>query len=171
LGFETREGSDIAFGVVPKKRAKEQSKIPRITDVDIHMRGPACRRLPTIWWMNCTCSSLGSGKRLFSERVNTRFALTSATPYPSGVVGVNYTRERATAQLALEEAERSGNTVFAVLGCGVIGLTTARLFQRRGFTVTIYTKDTPPNTTSNIAGGWWAPVTLFEPGRQGSAFE
>jgi hypothetical protein len=43
--------------------------------------------------------------------------------------------------------------------------------QRRGFTVTIYTKDTPPKTTSNIAGGWWAPVTLFEPGRQGSAFE
>src|SRR3954468_13731650 len=55
-------------------------------------------------------------------------------------------------------------------GCGVIGLSTARLFQRRGFTVTIYTKDTPPNTTSNIAGGWWAPVTLFEPGRQGSTF-
>lgn len=75
-----------------------------------------------------------------------------------------------TAQLALEEAERSGHTEFAVLGCGVIGLSTARLFQRRGFTVTIYTRDTPPNTTSNIAGGWWAPVTLFERGRQGAAF-
>ncbi len=75
-----------------------------------------------------------------------------------------------TAQLALEEAERSGHTGFAVLGCGVIGLTTARLFQRRGFDVTIYTKDTTPNTTSDIAGGWWAPVTLFEPGREGRDF-
>jgi D-amino-acid oxidase len=84
--------------------------------------------------------------------------------------GAGITLSWGTAQLALEEAERSGNTEFAVLGCGVIGLTTARLFQRRGFTVTIYTKDTPPNTTSNIAGGWWAPVTLFEQGRQGSAF-
>ncbi len=84
--------------------------------------------------------------------------------------GAGITLSWGTAQLALEEAEHSGHTEFAVLGCGVIGLTTARLFQRRGFTVTIYSKDTPPNTTSNIAGGWWAPVTLFEPGRQGPEF-
>ena len=84
--------------------------------------------------------------------------------------GAGITLSWGTAQLALEEAERSRHTEFAVLGCGVIGLATARLFQRRGFTVTIYSKDTPPNTTSNIAGGWWAPVTLYEPGRQGPEF-
>ena len=84
--------------------------------------------------------------------------------------GAGITLSWGTAQLALEEAERSGHTEFAVLGCGVIGLSTARLFQRRGFAVTIYTKDTPPNTTSNVAGGWWVPVTLFEPGKQGSTF-
>src|SRR5882724_10806760 len=84
--------------------------------------------------------------------------------------GAGITLSWGTAQLALEEAERSGHSEFAVLGCGVVGLSTARLFQRRGFAVTIYAKDTPPNTTSNIAGGWWAPVTLFEPGRQGPEF-
>ena len=55
---------------------------------------------------------------------------------------------------------------FAVLGCGVIGLSTARLLQRRlqgeGVTVTIYAKDLPPQTTSNIAGAWWSPTSVYE---------
>lgn len=50
----------------------------------------------------------------------------------------------------------------AVLGSGVIGLTTARLLQDSGFKVTIYTKALPPDTTSNIAGGQWGPVTVFD---------
>ena len=49
----------------------------------------------------------------------------------------------------------------AVLGAGVMGLTTARLVQEAGFPVTIYTAALPPETTSNIAGGQWAPVSLF----------
>jgi D-amino-acid oxidase len=57
-------------------------------------------------------------------------------------------------------------TRFAVLGCGVSGLSTARLLQRRfqngPGTVTIYAKDLPPDTTSNIAGAWWAPTSVYE---------
>ncbi len=49
----------------------------------------------------------------------------------------------------------------AVLGCGVIGLTTARTLQDRGWTVTIYAAHTPPDTTSNIAGAQWTPTTVF----------
>ena len=37
---------------------------------------------------------LGSGKRLFPAGVHTTFALRSATPYPSGVVGLHYERAR-----------------------------------------------------------------------------
>jgi dihydrofolate reductase len=37
---------------------------------------------------------LGGGKRLFPEGVHARFALSSATPYPSGVVGLHYERAR-----------------------------------------------------------------------------
>lgn len=59
-----------------------------------------------------------------------------------------------------------GPTRFAVLGCGVSGLSTAILLQRRyqngPRTVTIYAKDLPPNTTSNIAGASWAPTSVYE---------
>jgi glycine/D-amino acid oxidase-like deaminating enzyme len=56
---------------------------------------------------------------------------------------------------------------FAVLGCGVNGLSTARLLQRSfqdgPGTVTIYARDLPPDTTSNIAGGFWSPTSLYDP--------
>lgn len=63
---------------------------------------------------------------------------------------------------------------FAVLGCGVSGLSTARLLQRRfqngPGTVTIYAKDLPPDTTSNIAGAHWAPTSVYEPQEANSKF-
>jgi dihydrofolate reductase len=37
---------------------------------------------------------LGGGKRLFPAGVHTTFKLRAATPYPSGVVGLDYVRER-----------------------------------------------------------------------------
>ena len=40
---------------------------------------------------------LGGGKRLLPEGVHTTFKLQSATPYPSGVVGLHYERDRQTA--------------------------------------------------------------------------
>ncbi|MFT4632598.1 MAG: D-amino-acid oxidase [Candidatus Pseudothioglobus sp.] len=43
-----------------------------------------------------------------------------------------------------------------------MGLTTARLMQGRGWDVTIYSKDLPPHTTSNIAGGQWSPASVYE---------
>jgi glycine/D-amino acid oxidase-like deaminating enzyme len=56
---------------------------------------------------------------------------------------------------------------FAVLGCGVSGLSTGRLLQRRfqngPGTVTIYAKNLPPDTTSNISGAHWSPTTVFDP--------
>src|SRR2546430_9259179 len=64
--------------------------------------------------------------------------------------------------------QRSRNTPrrFAVLGCGVNGLSTARLLQQRfqdgAGTVTIYAKDLPPETTSNIAGAFWYPSSVFD---------
>jgi D-amino-acid oxidase len=63
---------------------------------------------------------------------------------------------------------------FAVIGCGVSGLSVARLLQQRfqdgPGTVTIYAKDLPPNTTSNIAGASWSPTSVFEPQRATSTF-
>jgi dihydrofolate reductase len=38
--------------------------------------------------------TVGSGKRVIPNGVHATFALTSAKPYPTGVVGLHYTRKR-----------------------------------------------------------------------------
>jgi D-amino-acid oxidase len=42
-----------------------------------------------------------------------------------------------------------------VVGCGVIGLTSAIRLQERGFHVVIVTRDIPPHVTSAVAGAMW----------------
>jgi glycine/D-amino acid oxidase-like deaminating enzyme len=37
-----------------------------------------------------------------------------------------------------------------------------RRFGNAGAVVTIYAKDLPPGTTSNIAGGFWSPTSLYD---------
>lgn len=76
-----------------------------------------------------------------------------------------------TAQLAVARAQETAHRQAAVLGCGAVGLATARLLQDRGFTVTIYARDLPPNTTSNIAGAQWAPVSVVDSDRRTAAFD
>ncbi|MBQ4811096.1 FAD-dependent oxidoreductase [Pseudoalteromonas luteoviolacea] len=62
------------------------------------------------------------------------------------------------AQLASQPLSRD----IAVLGSGVMGLTTSLLLAQQGFNVTIYAKDFPPNTTSNIAAALWLPSSYFD---------
>ena len=87
--------------------------------------------------------------------------------------GGGVTLSWGTASLAVDMArdfliarKAARPTRFAVLGCGVSGLSTARLLQRRfqngPGTVTIYAKELPPDTTSNIAGASWSPTSVFE---------
>jgi len=76
-----------------------------------------------------------------------------------------------TAALAADLARETPHREAAVLGCGAVGLATARLLQDRGFTVTIYARDLPPNTTSNIAGAQWLPVTVADANRRTPAFD
>jgi D-amino-acid oxidase len=72
------------------------------------------------------------------------------------------------ADLALAHQERRA----AVIGCGVVGLTTARQLQRRGFDVTIYAMAVPPNTTSNMSLAGWTPTSgLIENDRRTPEFD
>ena len=68
---------------------------------------------------------------------------------------------------AARTVSRNTHLSFAVLGCGVSGLSTARLLQQRfpdgTANVTIYAKNLPPDTTSNIAGAYWYPASVFDP--------
>ena len=41
--------------------------------------------------------TLGSGKRVMPDGVHATFSLASATPYPTGVVGLHYVRQRSAA--------------------------------------------------------------------------
>src|SRR5499426_3585025 len=76
--------------------------------------------------------------------------------------GCGLTLSWGTAKLAVDLALGQPHRKIAVLGSGAVGLATARLLQDHGFEVTIYTRDLPPNTTSNIAGGLWSPTTIAD---------
>jgi D-amino-acid oxidase len=67
------------------------------------------------------------------------------------------------AEFAGERPERRA----AVIGCGAVGLTSARQLQRRGFEVTIYAAAVPPNVTSNMSLAGFTPTSgLVEPDRR-----
>jgi glycine/D-amino acid oxidase-like deaminating enzyme len=81
--------------------------------------------------------------------------------------GAGVTLSWGTAELAADlvrESGRSGSA--AVIGCGAVGLATARVLQDRGFDVTIYARQLPPDTTSNVAGAMWFPSSLFDQARR-----
>lgn len=59
----------------------------------------------------------------------------------------------------------------AVVGGGIMGLTTARLLQDAGWGVTIYTRDVTRHSTSNVGAGQWGPTSVFEEGVASKAFE
>ena len=84
--------------------------------------------------------------------------------------GAGITLSWGTSALAVELAREAAGTRFAILGCGVMGLSTARLLQRRGGAVTIYARELPPETTSNIAGGLWLPTSLYNQQRVSPQF-
>ena len=71
--------------------------------------------------------------------------------------GAGITLSWGSSRLAAELGLPGHQGPVAVIGAGVMGLTTARLVQEAGFPVTIYTKALPPDTTSNIAGGQISP--------------
>jgi glycine/D-amino acid oxidase-like deaminating enzyme len=71
--------------------------------------------------------------------------------------GAGITLSWGTSKLAADLGLQGHNGPVAVIGAGVIGLSTARLVQEAGFPVTLYAAALPPETTSNIAGGQWHP--------------
>jgi D-amino-acid oxidase len=77
-----------------------------------------------------------------------------------GYGGAGFTMAWGCAEIASEwigASARPGEEV-AVLGGGVIGLTTARLLVERGFRVRIYSASFIPEVTSFFAGAQWGPT-------------
>ncbi|MFZ5549676.1 MAG: FAD-dependent oxidoreductase [Pseudomonadota bacterium] len=139
---------------------------------------PACSPLPTT---RVTTPRVGplAGTQVSPDRV-TR-VLVGLRPYrPAGYVveatrlgdkrlvhhyghgGAGITLAWGTAHEAVGLGFAGAGASHAVLGCGVVGLATARMLQRQGAKVTLYAAELPPLTTSNIAGGHWWPYSAFD---------
>lgn len=76
--------------------------------------------------------------------------------------GAGITLSWGTSRMAVDLGLQGHNGPVAVIGAGIVGLTTARLVQEAGFKTTIYAAALPPETTSNIAGASWYPSSLFD---------
>ena len=95
-----------------------------------------------------------SGFVLRAEKLDTKTLIHNFGHGGSGMSLSWGTASMAT-DLALQHAERKA----AVLGSGVVGLTSARELQRHGFDVTIYAATVPPDTTSNMSLAGWTPTS------------
>lgn len=85
--------------------------------------------------------------------------------------GAGVTLSWGCAELAAEKVLESGRReAVAILGCGVIGLSTAIHLQEKGYPVTIYARDLPPNTTSDVAGASWYPGLVVDAERRTESF-
>ncbi|HEX5683340.1 MAG TPA: FAD-dependent oxidoreductase [Ideonella sp.] len=100
----------------------------------------------------CTRPFRPQGPRIEAER---RHGRTIVHNYGHGGSGWSLSWGSAQAALPLILATREKHV--AVVGCGAIGLTTARVAQRAGLRVRIYAKDRPPEVRSSAATGVWSP--------------
>ena len=73
--------------------------------------------------------------------------------------GSGWSLSWGTGNLARNLVKETSEKKIALLGCGTVGIATATLLQESGYEVTIYTKDLPPNVTSNLATGTWSPAS------------
>ena len=134
---------------------------------------PARRRLVNLAPVDCSIDRIirttvglrphrDSGFLLRAERLDDK---TVIHHFGHGGAGMSLSWGTASlaADLALAHTERRA----AVIGCGMIGLTSARQLQRRGFDVTIYTMTVPPDTTSNLSLASFTPIAgLVSPERR-----
>lgn len=95
-----------------------------------------------------------SGPRIAKEDLGSK---TIVHNYGHG--GSGWSLSWGTGNLARELVMTTGARQVAVLGCGTVGLATARLLQEKGLEVTIYAKELPPNITSSLATGTWSPAS------------
>jgi glycine/D-amino acid oxidase-like deaminating enzyme len=95
-----------------------------------------------------------SGFVLRAEKIDGKLLVHNYGHGGSGM-SLSWGTGQMAAELALEQPERRA----AVVGCGVVGLTSARQLQRRGFQVTIYAASVPPDTTSNMSLAGFTPTS------------
>ena len=100
----------------------------------------------------CTRPFRARGPRMDVEKVG---AKTVVHNYGHG--GSGWSLSWGAGAIATASAMATGERDIAVIGCGALGMTTARQLQRAGARVTIYAKELPPNVRSSWATGLYTP--------------
>lgn len=107
-----------------------------------------------------------AGFRVESERFDDK---TVVHNYGHGGGGISLSW--GSSALAVRETTGMMPDDVAVIGSGIMGLTSARLLQDAGWKVTIYTRNVARHTTSNVAAGEWGPWSVHDPEVATDAFE
>lgn len=104
----------------------------------------------------CTRPFRMMGPRIESERLGRK---TIVHNYGHG--GSGWSLAWGSAQLAVRQVLATREREIAVIGAGVIGLTSAIMAQRAGLKVRIYAKDRFPDVLSTFASGNWSPSSRY----------
>lgn len=99
--------------------------------------------------------------RLAGPRLEVEMLGNKTIVHNYGHGGSGFSLSWGTGRIAATHAAATGQQEVAVIGCGIIGLTTARQLQEMGKTVTIYAKELWPRITSSMATGTWSPAHLL----------
>lgn len=134
---------------------------PRTAKPQLAPRRPMVRLAPVnISWDRIIRTTIGlrphrpSGFVLRAEQLDGKTLIHNFGHGGSGM-SLSWGTASMASDLAMAHTERKA----AVLGSGVVGLTSARELQRRGFEVTIYAMAVPPDTTSNMSLAGWTPTS------------
>jgi glycine/D-amino acid oxidase-like deaminating enzyme len=100
----------------------------------------------------CTRPFRAQGPRLDVEQIGRK---TVVHNYGHG--GSGWSLSWGSASIAASKALSTGAKEIAVIGCGVVGMTSAITLQRAGVKVTIYAAERPPEIRSMWATGVWSP--------------
>lgn len=95
-----------------------------------------------------------SGIRLEAEKIDTKLIIHN---YGHGGSGISLSWGCAQEAVNILRRTTSEHLPIAIIGAGVMGLTTAHILKDLGYEVTVYARDFVPNTTSNKAAGVWSP--------------
>jgi D-amino-acid oxidase len=125
---------------------------------------------PNLWSENIIECKAGlrpvreTGMRLEVEQIGNK---TVIHDYGHGGAGISVSWGCANEAVKLMEQRFGQNydAPIAVIGCGIIGLCTAHELIGQGYKfVTVYAENFPPNTTSDVAVGFWGPNFMLERG-------
>jgi len=100
----------------------------------------------------CTRPFRAQGPRMDVEKLGRK---TVVHNYGHG--GSGWSLSWGAGAIATASAMATGERDVAVIGCGALGMTTARQLQSAGARVTIYARDLPPNVRSSWATGLYTP--------------